>query len=474
MASLQVARRIGIGVAARGWSQVTAMTLALLAARVLGKADFGIYAIASVFVILLQGMMYGGIYDYIIKSRSEVLEPNTCFWMNLGFSVAGAGIIALLAPVMGFLTHAPLVTSLMLALAPSALLASLSTWQEALLLRAGRLTIYYTLGMAMETLACAAGVAALLGGFGVWAFVVYRYVQLALAGGSYFVVMRRLPRFQWEPQVARTVFAFASNIYVSRIVGTVSGYSADLLIGLLVSPASAGAYRLGSRVVLGVSEVAYQPVGTIAWVHFARAGRDADELRREWLALATALSLTVWPALAGLALLSRSVVLLVVGPGWDEAIPVIAVLAVGRALSLFDMFVDPILAMQDRTGMILRLRTAAALGSVLALSVLARHGAVGAAAAQGLVSLVLAVVAIEITRKATHLRPGGMLRALAPGGAATCAALAGAVAVRTVPGLSTPSVLHLAMVAACGVAAWAIVLGVVFRRMILPAGLATR
>ena len=474
MASLQIARRIGIGVAARGWSQVTAMTLALLTARVLGKADFGVYAIASVFVILLQGMMYGGIYDYIIKSRSEVLEPNTCFWMNFGFSVAGAGIIAVLAPAMAYLTHAPLVSALMLALAPSALIASVSTWQEALLLREGRLTLYYILGMVMETLACAAGVLALLGGLGIWAFVVYRYVQLALAGGSYFAVLRRLPRFEWHPQVARTVFAFASNIYLSRIVSTVSSYSADLLIGLLVSPASAGAYRLGSRMVLGVSEITYQPVGTIAWVHFAKAGRDANALRHEWLGLATALSLTAWPALAGLALLSRNVVLLAVGPGWDEAVPVIVVLAAGRMLSLFEVFLDPILAMQERTRLILRLRTVAAIGSVLILLVLARHGAAGAATAQVLVAAVLAVVAIEITRKATRLGVGEILRALAPGGAGTCAALLGAAAIGAVPQLSVPSLSHLTVVAGCGLAAWAIVLGFVFRNKIRQKQLVAR
>ena len=159
---LNAVRRIGIGVAARGWSQVTALALALLAARVLGKEGFGVYAIASVFVILLQGMMYGGIYDYIVKSRSETLEPNTCFWMNFGFSVAGAGIVAGLAPVMGALTHTPQVCSLMLVLAPSALVAAVATWQEALLLREGRLTLYYTLGIVTETLACAGAVAGLL------------------------------------------------------------------------------------------------------------------------------------------------------------------------------------------------------------------------------------------------------------------------------------------------------------------------
>lgn len=460
---LKAVRRIGIGVAARGWSQVTALALALLAARVLGKEGFGVYAIASVFVILLQGMMYGGIYDYIIKSRSEVLDPNTCFWMNFGFSVAGAGGVAVLAPVMGALTHTPLVSSLMLVLAPSALVAAVATWQEALLLREGQLTLYYILGIVTETLACAGAMAALLGGLGVWSYVVYRYAQLGLAAIGYFAFMRQVPRFEWHHGVAGRVFAFAGNIYLSRIVGTVSSYSADLLIGLLVSPASAGAYRLGSRVVMGVSEIIYQPVNTMAWVHFSGAATDAARLRREWLSFATIVSSAAWPALAGLALLSHDVVQLVVGSGWEESASVIVVLAAARAIGLLEVFLDPLMGVRNRTATILTLRVASAVASVSALAVLARHGAVGAGLAQALVAGTFAIVATVLTCQVTGLRPAEIARALLPGLAGAIAAVCAAAATGLVEGVAVSPVMHIAAAVAAGMFAWAIVLALLLR-----------
>ena len=242
--------------------------------------------------MLLQGMMYSGVYDYIIKTRSADLEADTCFWMNFGFGACGAAIVAVLAPIASRLTHSPAVMELMLALAPSALIASSSSWQEALLLREGRLRAYYGLCIGVESVACAVGIASLLGGLGVWSFVVYRYAQVSLAALGYFAVLRRRPKFAWHAEAARTVFAFSGNLYVARIVSTISAYSADLLIGALVNPATAGAYRLGSRVVLGVSEIAYQPVFTVAWVHFSRAAHDDEALRQEWLSFITVLSLT--------------------------------------------------------------------------------------------------------------------------------------------------------------------------------------
>ncbi len=460
---LRAVRTIGIGVAARGWSQVTAMVLAVLAARVLGKQDFGIYAIASVFVILLQALMYGGIYDYIIKDREGVADISTCYWMSLGFAAVGGIGIAALAPVVSTLTHSPPVMSLMLALAPSALIASATTWQEALLLRQGRLTAYYVNWVVMETIACGLAIALLLQGFGLWTFVVYRYAQLGLNALSYAVLVQERPHLRWQMPVARQVFAFSSNIYISRIVGIASSYSADILIGLLVSPAAAGAYRLGSRVVLGVSEIAYQPIGTMAWVHFSGA-RDASTLRQEWLNFVLVLSVIAWPALAGLALLSHSIVHLLVGAGWDEAVPVIIVLVFARMISMFEVFLDPMLGVSDRTPVILKLRITASVLAVSALAVLAHYGATGAAFAQVLVSLMLGLAAIRIGMRAAELSASALLRALLPGFAGTGAALVGAMLTGALPLSAQPPIVQVGTASLGGILLWAIVLFVMLRQ----------
>ena len=460
---MRALRMIGIGVAARGWSQVTAMVLAVLAARVLGKQDFGIYAIASVFVILLQALMYGGIYDYIIKDREGAADISTCYWMSLGFAAVGGLGIAALAPLVSTLTRSPPVMSLMLTLAPSALIASATTWQEALLLRQGRLTTYYVNWVMTETIACGLAITLLLQGFGLWTFVVYRYAQLGLNALSYAVLVRERPRLRWQMSVARRVFAFSSNIYISRIVGIASSYSADILIGLLVSPASAGAYRLGSRVVLGVSEIAYQPVGTMAWVHFSRAN-DHTALRQEWLNFVLVLSVTAWPALALLALLSNSIVRLLVGAGWDEAVPIIVVLVFARMLSLFEVFLDPMLGVKDRTPMILKLRITASVLAISALALLTHYGATGAAFAQVLVSLMLGLSAIRIGIHAADVSPGALLHALLPGLAATGAVLIGAALTKTLPLSAQPLTVQIGLEVLGGVFLWAIVLFVVFSR----------
>ncbi len=460
----QVARRIGLGVVARGWSQVTALALAVIAARLLGKQDFGIYAIASAFVVLLQALMYGGVYDFIVKDDTGDSILSTCFWMNLAFGTGGAILVAILSVAMGHLTQSAEVARLMLWLAPTAIVASVASWQEAVILRRGRLTTYYWLWIGMETIASLLAVALFERGFGLFALVIYRYAQLALSCLCYALVLRLRPRFEWHGATASGAWRFAVNIYASRIVGMVASYSGDILIGTLVNPAAAGAYRLGSRVVLGVSEIAYQPVTTMAWVQFARARGKPDALRMEWLALVTALSVTAWPALAGLVIDSRSVLALVVGPGWDEAIPVIAVLAAARVLAAFEALLDPTLGVIDRSSLILRIRTLASLAAIALLFAAARFGAVGAAVAQAVVAGGLALAAIAVALRATRTRTAALLRRLLPGVACTAATGAGALGALALVGVGPASpVAAIAVSAAGGLAGWAATLAVTLR-----------
>ena len=475
----RVAGRIGIGFVARGFSQVTALLIAIVAARLLAREEFGVYAIASAFVVLLQALMYGGVYDYIIKEGGgpdggddRILD--TCFSMNVTFGVLAASTVAGLAFVMGALTHCAQVTTLMLWLAPSAIVASITTWQEAVLLRRGRLKVYYALWLVTEALASALALALFRSGAGLFSLVAYRYAQLLLGSVCYFAVLRLRPRLAWHADTARATWRFALNIYVSRMAGIVASYSGDVLVGILVNPAAAGAYRLGSRVVLGVSEIAYQPVTTMAWVQFSRTQGKPDALRLEWFALVTALSVTAWPALAGLVLDSHSVLALVVGPGWDDAIPVIAVLAVARVLAAFEAFLDPILGVTDRSSLILKVRTIGSLAAIGLLFGAARFGAVGAAAAQAVVASGLALAAITVALRATRTRPATLLRRLVPGIACTVATGAGALGAIALAGVQPASPLAtIAVSATGGLVAWAAAMAVTLRLTGLRGALTT-
>jgi O-antigen/teichoic acid export membrane protein len=172
--------------------------------------------------------------------------------------------------------------------------------------------------------------------------------------------------------------------------------------------------------------------------------------------------MTVWPALACLALLSKSVVHLLVGGGWGEAAPVVTIIAAARMFILFQIFVEPILGTRGRTADILKFNLSGALGSVALLAVLARYGLLGAASAQLITAICLAAAGIGVGLYFSKLRLRDLIHTLLPGAVVTLAALAGASAVLFAP-IAIPSpVLRMIVIVGAGISAWGGTLLIVF------------
>ena len=450
---------IGLGSLTRGFSQVTTLVMAMVAARILGRADFGLYAMAMVLVVILQALMYCGVYDFIVTDRTDDDIGDTCFWLNFGFSLAGAVVICAAAPVLGHLAHSDVILDLMLALAPSALLASFASWQEAFLLRAERLQAYYRVSVASEAVAFAVALGLLLAGWGLWSFVVYRYLQTILNIVFYARLVRRLPRLAWNTAVAKKAFGFSGNLYVSKIIDTFSNSGADLLIGMFVSPAAAGGYRLASRIVVGISAIAYQSGARLGWIRFAAAANETTRLRAEWSQLILILSVVVWPALAALALLGPQVLPILMGPGWDDAAIIVALLAMARMIGLFDVLCEALLAVAQRAKLVLRLRAFNSLASIGLLFALSAWGAPGAACAQLIAAAAGGVIALKLCLGVTATPVRHLLAIVAPGLIGALSAAAGAALVIQLSNGGLPPLARLALALGGAGIAWSVTIG---------------
>ncbi len=371
-------------------------------------------------------------------ARHRCSDIDTPFWINLLIGAAGAGLIALLAPPLSAATQLPeRAWRLMLALAPSMMVASFVSWSEAVLLRRSRLGVYYMLTIVSEAMACLVGVACFGGGLGVWSFVVYRYVQLAFAAILNTAITRRLPRFAYDRVAARAMLGFAHRINASRIVSLAAAYAPDLLLGFFAGAAQTASYRFANRIVVGVSDMFFGPVVKQAWVSMAAHGEDKAARARLWVGLLQILSLVVWPALCGIATLSHGLVALLAGPAWDAAAPVIVLIALARTMLVFEQFFEPLLGLRNQASLVFQVRGALAALSVIAFLVFARFGAVGGGLSQVLLGLLSAAVSIRICLRETGLSWRRLVPILAPPafGAtlATIASLAASTAAAAYP-----------------------------------------
>lgn len=414
-----------IGFLARAVSQLAVLGITVVATRVLGTAAFGAYAIALAFSYLSRNLLYVGPYEYLLKSPLTRTLAASCLAANLGIAGLMAGLVSVLALFTDRLFGTPDIGWLLVRLAPSFLLVALSSWCEALLLRQGAVRRYYAITVLGDIVGAAVAVGCLFAGLGLAALVAHAYARLGTMALAYLAGRGFRIEMVGDRTEIGAVLVWSRARYGASLLNFGSGYGADLVLGLLLSPAATGLYRAASRIVSALSDLFAQPLLKIAQTHVSARRAAGDGPGLGWLAMFGGIAAVAWAALAGLALAADAIVPFVLGEQWHAAAPLVVVFCFARSLLLIDAVTTPVLVAGDQQNFMLPIQTAVAVAVVVASVALAPWGPMPVAIAAAAIALAMSLL---YARRALHIA-GAPLSAF---GAALAVAITPALAVAAV------------------------------------------
>ncbi len=318
----------------RGFSLV----FTLILAAILGPRDFGIVALALIYIAVVQLFLEGGVQTAVIQR--EALEDDhldSAFWLNFAWCLLLAGASYLLAGWWARLNGVPELESVVQALSALLVVYGLTVVQLALFERQMR---FRALAFREITAVLVGGVLGLvlaLRGAGVWALVAQ---QLGFAGTQLVLLWAMSswrPRFRFSRSHARDLIGFSSGVFLSNLGGFINRRADALLMGIFFGPVAVGLYRLADRFVDNLLEVTMRPVARVSLPFFSRLQDDRPALKEAVAScMRTTLLLTV-PAMLVLAACSPFVIELM-GDEWAPAADVLKLLAIvgiGKAVVFF-------------------------------------------------------------------------------------------------------------------------------------------
>lgn len=277
-----VGRRSGkalFAFAARSLQQFSTLVMTFLAARFLLPAEYGVYSLGIVFIVLIQTLTYTGFYQFILNSREEdAIVLSTCFWLICGLVSAASALLAVAAYPIGWIFGSEELGSVLVLLALIQPLASLGAWSSAALLRRKAVMLNFTV-MFLQNLAALIGGAVLLWFWhSLYALVAVRYLRVLTGAVLYAALGRDWPRWSFSRTLAAQATVFSGGLYGSRFLGFLARYAGDLLLGALHSPSAVGLYRFGNRVATGATDILTQPMSNFAATQFGAASRHDRSL----------------------------------------------------------------------------------------------------------------------------------------------------------------------------------------------------
>lgn len=318
-------------------AQAITFASAALLARLLDARDFGLVAAVMLLVGLYDVFLKVGLSSNLVRVRHlENRAVSTTHWAMAGLgaavfvtAVAGAGPLARLIGSDG---AAPLfrVASVVL------LLTTLTSTPYALLLRrlAYNRLVAITISSNVAYLLCAVTLAGVFH-LGAWAVVVGRVVQASLQTVLAFAFAGWRPAFTFDRGYLKGAASFAGGMWLAWVGSYVAKNADYALLSRLGTGEALGIYYLAFTVPQLLRQRFTGAMQQVLFPILVRTQGDAPRTRRILGEGYETLSLVLAPAMAGLAVIASDVVRLAFGPGWEQAVAPLRLLAVAGFIAIF-------------------------------------------------------------------------------------------------------------------------------------------
>jgi PST family polysaccharide transporter len=296
-------------------------------ARTLSPEAFGIVAIATAVIDLLNFIGRGGITEVLLQRRD--LEPRA---LNAGFVaslICGAVLtLALIvtAPVFAHVFNTPELRSVMTMLAPICLLYAAGAVYEGILRHAFK---FKQLALRNTTSTIVSGLIALamaLTGWGVYALVAQRLVATVWSLMAMMVATRWLPRLNLDLRDLLTQLRQGAAIALSSVLGAGNQRIVDLVVGYFLGPVLLGYLRVAWRMLDLLFEVVVRPIGNVSLTSLPRAKHAGRSLEGEYLALIRYAAVIIVPMFLGFSAVAPDIVPLIFGAAWQTSAQLLSML----------------------------------------------------------------------------------------------------------------------------------------------------
>lgn len=303
----------------------------LILARVLVPEDFGVIAMASLVVGLLDVLLDLGVNVALIQNRTPSQAHYDSAWtLRLAQAGTTALLIVIASPFAGDYFNDPRVTPVLQFMALSLFVAGLENIGTITFQKEMRFDLEYRFNFSKRIVAFLVTVTS------AWLLHSYWALVFGTLAGRIFGVFLSYRMVAMRPRLCtekmREIFAVSQWMLVNSIGIYLNANLHKMFVGRFASTGTMGGYTLADEISAMPSTEILAPLNRVLFPAFVRAKHDLAELKRVFLLAQGVQCLIAVPASLGLAFIAHDAVLVLLGERWSLAIPFVQVLALSNVV----------------------------------------------------------------------------------------------------------------------------------------------
>ncbi|NHZ70176.1 MAG: oligosaccharide flippase family protein [Proteobacteria bacterium] len=321
----------------------------IILARILAPDDFGLMAIATLAIALLERFTQSG-FESALVQQSDDIEPylNTAWTLQIVRALSMAGVLALAAPLIAGFFNAPEAVAVLQVMAIAVAIKGFQNIAVVTFIKELQFDKYFILQIVSRGTEIIVSITAALILRNVWALV----IGVVAGSVARFIVSYLIhdyrPRIRWVWSQVKQLFNFGKWILLNQILGYASSNLDDIFVGRLLGVQALGFYRMAFNFSQAVATEVTQVTNQVAFPTYSKLQNAAGKLRNAYMGTVHLVAFLGFPIAIGTVLVAPDLTYGLLGDKWAPIIVPMQLLSVSGLVRGIAATAGPLFQSQGR------------------------------------------------------------------------------------------------------------------------------
>lgn len=307
--------------------------ISIILARLLAPELFGQVVLLTMFTDLSIKLIDGGLGTALVQSReADDKDYSTVFYLTFLMSCIMVVLLQFAAPFIAGYYDSPQLEAPLRFYSLSLFLSAFNSIQVAKIQREMRFKEMMFCNLLATVVSGAVGIVAAYMGLGLWAILIYFFLQVAVSSFGMLFVLRWVPHSRFSMDSAKRLYGYGLKMMVASVISVVYNSIRPIIIGKRFSTTALGYYDRGARFSSIVSSNLDSALQAVMFPVLSGAQDDADRFRSILSRTKKLGSFMLFPAMLGMAAVAEPMVRLLLTEEWLPCTIYIQLLCIGEMM----------------------------------------------------------------------------------------------------------------------------------------------
>lgn len=306
----------------RSGAQLVSFVVSIILARILLPEEYGIVAIATVVITIMNVFVDNGIGNALIqKKECDDADYSTALWANvIVCAILYAIAYIIVAPIMAYAYADTTLKWIIRIMGLSIIISSVKNIQQAYVSRTLQFKKFFISTSAGTMVSAIVGVYMAYFGFGVWALVAQYLTNTIIDTVVLGVVIEWRPGFIFSMERLRGLISYGYKLLASALINCIYDNFRQLIVGKVHSSKDLAFYNRGKQFPSIIMVNINSSIDSVLFPVMSREQDSPERLRNMAHRSMTVSAYILFPFLFGLAAVSDHMIPLLLTEKWNDSI----------------------------------------------------------------------------------------------------------------------------------------------------------